>query len=181
MNTVFFLQNIYNKVVFGMGKMRANFWKTFFFRMGKDCYIMSACHIGSPRGISFGKNVTVNHHTNISGHAKLIIGNYVMIGPNCNIITANHGYGDDKKPMMFQDLSYGSVEIEDDVWLGANVVVLPNIKIGRGSIVGANAVVTKNVEPYSIVGGVPAKLIKYRFSEDKIKEVKKIDWNKFNK
>lgn len=172
------LQHFYNNIVFGIGKIRANFWRIFLNKMGKNCFIMSNCNIGSPRGISLGNSVSINHHTTISGHDKLIIGNYVMIGPNCNILTANHGYSDIRKPMIQQELLYGPIEIEDDVWLGANVIILPNTKIGRGSIVGANAVVTKNVEPYSIVGGVPAKIIKYRFSKKKISEAKKIDWNK---
>lgn len=148
--------------------------------MGESCYIMAGCHIGSPRGISFGNNVTINHHSNISGHARLIIGNYVMIGPNCSLITANHGYADHKKPMMSQELSYGSIEIKDDVWLGTNVVLLPNVRIGRGAIIGANAVVTKDVEPYSVMGGVPAKFIKYRFPQDKIEEAKKVDYSSFS-
>lgn len=68
------------------------------------------------------------------------------------------------------------VVIGNDVWIGANVVILPGVTIGDGAILGAGAVITKNVEPYSIVGGVPAKVIKYRFSEEQIKQFLKIKW-----
>ena len=83
------------------------------------------------------------------------------------------------KPIRFQAFESGPVIIEDDVWLGANVVVLPNVKIGKGAIIGANAVVTKNVAPYSIMGGVPAKFIKYRFSSDDIVEAEQNSFEQF--
>ncbi|MDD5476675.1 MAG: acyltransferase [Candidatus Omnitrophica bacterium] len=141
-------------------------------RMGKKVYIMNSCMIGSPSGIEIGDHVCINHHTTISGIGSLKIGSFVMIGPNCNILTANHGFSDLGKPMMFQDIAIGSVEIGDDVWLGANVVILPNVKIGRGAIVGANAVVTEDVPAFAIVGGVPARLIKYRFSQEGMEKAK---------
>lgn len=68
------------------------------------------------------------------------------------------------------------VVIGNDVWIGANVVIMPGIHIGDGAIIGAGAVVTKNVEPYAIVGGVPARLIGYRFSADLIHQFMKIRW-----
>ena len=77
----------------------------------------------------------------------------------------------EKKIDDFKPVSIGS-----DVWIGANVVVLDGVKIGHGSIIGANSVVTKNVEPYSIIGGVPAKLIRKRFSEEEIEFLLKLQW-----
>jgi len=71
---------------------------------------------------------------------------------------------------------HSEVVIKNDVWIGANVVIMPNITIGNGAIVGAGAVVTKDVPDYAIVGGVPAKIIKYRFSEEIIKDLKKLEW-----
>ena len=68
------------------------------------------------------------------------------------------------------------VEIGNDVWIGANVIILPGVKIGDGAILAAGAVVTKDVEPYAIVGGVPAKIIKYRFSKERIKSFLRIKW-----
>lgn len=69
--------------------------------------------------------------------------------------------------------------IEDDVWIGTNTVVLEGIRIGRGAVIGANSVVTKDVDPYTIVGGVPAKKIKDRFDEETIREIEKSDWWKY--
>ena len=77
--------------------------------------------------------------------------------------------------------SKGNIIVEDDVWIGSNCVILSGVKIGKGSIVGAGSVVTKDVEPYSIVGGSPAKLIKYRFSAEIITALNKIDYSKITK
>jgi acetyltransferase-like isoleucine patch superfamily enzyme len=71
---------------------------------------------------------------------------------------------------------YKQITIGNDVWIGANSIILDGVEIGDGSIIAANSVVTKNVKPYSIVGGVPAKVIKYRFSEEKIRELKNLKW-----
>ena len=68
------------------------------------------------------------------------------------------------------------IEIGNDVWIGANAIILPGVKIGDGAVIAAGAVVTKNVEPYAIVGGVPAKLIKYRFSKEEIRQFEEIQW-----
>lgn len=68
------------------------------------------------------------------------------------------------------------VKIGNDVWIGANAIILPGVKIGDGVIIAAGAVVTKNIEPYAVVGGIPAKIIKYRFNADDIKLLEKIKW-----
>lgn len=70
----------------------------------------------------------------------------------------------------------GAVTIGNDVWIGANVILLPGVTIGDGAVIAAGAVVTKDVEPYAVVGGVPARLIKYRFSEEKIRLLEEIKW-----
>lgn len=93
-----------------------------------------------------------------------IIGKYVMMAPEVHIVANNHTFDDTEKPMCFQ----GSVEgqsptvIEDDCWIGVRSIFTPGHHIGKGSIIGAGSVVTRDVEPYSIVGGNPAKLIRKR-------------------
>lgn len=72
--------------------------------------------------------------------------------------------------------SKGDIVLDDDVWIGYNAIILSGVHIGQGAIVAAGAVVSKNVPPYSIVGGIPAKVIKYRFSEEVIAELLKIDY-----
>lgn len=74
-------------------------------------------------------------------------------------------------------ISKGNIIIDDDVWLGQGVIVLSNVHIGQGAIVAAGAVVTKDVPPYAIVGGVPAKVIKYRFRQQLIEELLKVDYS----
>ena len=74
------------------------------------------------------------------------------------------------------DLLKGECVIGKDVWIGAGAVILRGVKVGNGAVVGANAVVTKDVDSFSIVGGVPAKLIKYRFNKEKIDLIKDSKW-----
>lgn len=116
--------------------------------------------------------------------APIVIGKKVIFGPHPTIITGDHRTDIIGKYIMdiedqdkFEDgiNKYDSpVIIEDDVWCGANVTILKGVRIGKGSIVAAGAVVTKSFPPYSIIGGVPAKLIKKRFQDDEIKEHEKL-------
>lgn len=85
-----------------------------------------------------------------------------MIGPNVVIRASNHNFKDISTPMKFQGHSGGKIIICNDVWIGANVTIVPNVCIGKGSIIVAGAVVIKNIPKYSIYGGVPAKVIKKR-------------------
>jgi len=160
---VAYLQRIYNDLVSFIAYIRGKFWSLFVAKMGKKVYIARDCNLLSPQGIHIGNNVTVNRNTELAGHGGLFIGDYVMIGSNCNILTANHGSKDRIVPMMYQKIEPKKVVIEDNVWIGSNTTILPGVHIEKGSIIGAGAVVTKDVKKYSIVGGVPAKLIKKRF------------------
>ncbi len=133
----------------------------------------------SPENISIGNNVYINHNVDlIARNGKITIGNYVLVGPFTYMTTANHDYTNPDLPMYFQQYTSSDITIEDDVWIGAKAVLLPGVTIGKGAIVGASAVVTKDVPPYAIVGGVPAKLLKYRFDNKTIKKLIKIDLNK---
>lgn len=116
--------------------------------------------------------------------APIVIGKKVIFGPHPTIITGDHRTDIIGKYIMdIEDQDkfenginkYDSpVIIEDDVWCGANVTILKGVRIGKGCIVAAGAVVTKSFPPYSIIGGVPAKLIKKRFSDDEITEHEKL-------
>lgn len=96
---------------------------------------------------------------------KIVIGNDCSIAPNCVLRASNHTFTSIEIPIREQGHTYGEIVVEDDVWIASNCVVTANTRIGKGSIIGAGSVVTKNVEPYSIMGGVPAKLIKKRFNK----------------
>lgn len=104
--------------------------------------------------------------------ASLTIGKKVIFGPHPTIITGDHRIDvvgkyimDSKEKMPEND---APVVIEDDVWIGANVTILKGVTIGRGSVVVAGAVVTKSCPPYSIIGGVPAKVLRMRFTPEEI-------------
>ena len=85
------------------------------------------------------------------------------MGPNVTVLTRNHAFSRTDIPMNQQGMSeVRPVTISDDVWIGANVIILPGVCVGRGAIIGAGAVVTKNVPEYAIVAGNPAKIVKYR-------------------
>lgn len=109
--------------------------------------------------IKIGNSCFVNSFTTMYGHGDLTIGNGVLIGPQVTIIPANYGFKDRDTPFRLQTPSMKGITIEDNVWIGAGVTVLDGCIVGEGSIIGAGAVVTKNVESYSIVAGVPAKVI----------------------
>lgn len=109
---------------------------------------------------SFNSNVMINAR----GKGKIFIGNNVLIGPNVVLRSSNHSFDSVKKPVKDQGMKDGEIIINDDVWIGSNVVILPNCNIGKGAIVAAGAVVTRNVDSYTVVGGVPAKLINKRMN-----------------
>jgi galactoside O-acetyltransferase len=114
--------------------------------------------------IKVGNRVNVNTNVRIDAAEKgeIIIGNDVLIGPNVVIRASNHVYDRLDIPIREQGHSGGRIVIEDDVWIGANAVITPNVTIGKGAVVAAGAVVVHNVDPYDIVGGVPAKTIANR-------------------
>ena len=113
-------------------------------------------------GITIGNNVGISQNCFIQVRGKVTIGNYVIFGPNVSLFSENHNYSNSDKPIMEQGATRKGVVIEDDVWVGTRSVILDGVKIGKGSIIAAGSVVTTDVEPYSIYGGVPAKLIKKR-------------------
>ncbi len=163
------IRSIANFIILKRAIIRALFWRLFVYKMGKDVRLMHGVRILDPKKVVIGDHTYINHNSDIYGQGGVTIGRYVLIGQNCNIMSVNHAFSDYKKPIALQGIEIGPIAIEDDVWIGANVTVLPNVTIHKGAIVGANAVVTKDIEAFSIVGGVPAKFIKYRFPEAKRK------------
>ena len=109
-------------------------------------------------------NVMIGDHTRIGLHntiiGPVIIGNHVNLAQGITVTALNHNFENSKKRIDEQGVSTSAVVIEDDIWIGANAVVLPGVTIGHHSVVAAGAVVTKDVPPHSLVAGVPAKVIK---------------------
>ncbi len=143
---------------------------------GKHIFVMDNVIFENFRNMEIGKWVFINHHTNFSTPLGMKIGNYVMIGPYCLFASVHHKFDGWNKPMLLQKPEMHPIVIQDDVWIGAKATILGGVTIGRGAIVAAGAVVAKDVEPYSIVGGVPAKLIKFRFDKETIRKASKMNF-----
>lgn len=138
-------------------------------------------NIVEPHNVSIGHHVYINKNCDIiTTESEVKIGNYVMIGPNVAFVAQDHDVSDWKKPMILGDkYKRANIEVCDDVWIGANVTILSGVTVNRGAVVAAGAVVTKDVEAYTVVGGVPAKKIKERIPKSLISKARKIDFKSF--
>lgn len=109
--------------------------------------------------ISIGEKVHLARDSIISSAYNVTVGREVTFGPHAIVMDNNHGFHNPEMTVMRQGLTGSPVTIGDYAWLGANSVVLPGVSVGKGAIVAAGAIVARDVPPYTIVGGVPAKAI----------------------
>lgn len=129
--------------------------------IGKHASVLREVTILHPRNISIGENSVINSKVLLDGRdGQLIIGNNVDIAREVNIWTLEHDINDDMHATIG-----GDVIIEDYVWIASRATILPNVKIGKGAVVAACSVVTKDVPPNSIVAGCPAKIIGKRHNK----------------
>lgn len=146
-------------------KIRGFVCRYIFRKCGRNINIKRGAFFGLGRDIEIGNNSDIGlnaHITGIGGGGKLVIGDNVMMAPEVVILTLGHYYNDVNTPINRQGYFPSKVIIENDVCIGIRSIILPGVRIGEGAIVGAGAVVTKDVLPWTIVGGVPAKIIKRR-------------------
>jgi acetyltransferase-like isoleucine patch superfamily enzyme len=111
-------------------------------------------------GIKIGKDSLIGEYCVIRGQGGVTIGDRVYTSPFTQIIAVNHVFDDPKRPFVEQGITAKGIVIKDDVWLGAGAVIMDGVTIGEGAVVAAGAVVTKDVLPHTVVGGVPARIIK---------------------
>ncbi len=130
-------------------------------KIGSGSTIHTNCRFYNPRNISIGKDTIIGEFSILDGRDKLIIGNHVDIASQVMIYNSEHNIND----KYFSPI-IAPVEIDDYVFIGPRAIILPGVKIGKGAIIAAAAVVTKDVPPYAIVGGVPAKIIGERREKD---------------
>jgi len=164
----------------GVNYLIRQYERSKFLSCGSNTYIGQQCLI-TFHTVSIGSHTYIGSKCVIqSMEGKVFIGNHVMFGPGVNVHGGDHIVGkvgvfmdEVRKPVGYD----GDVIIEDEVWCGANAIILGGkngITIGRGSVIGAGTIVTKDIPPYSIVVGVPGKVIKQRFSEKQIAEHEKV-------
>lgn len=154
----------------GAGRLRRFLCKRMFASCGKNVNIEHGAFFGGGKEIEIGDNSAIGLNARITG--PLSIGNDVMMGPGVSIYTQNHETENIHKPMRLQTAPKKKVTIGNDCWIGANVVILPGVTIGNGVIIGAGAVVTKDIPDYAIVGGIPAKVIKFREERKDVPKLK---------
>lgn len=150
-----------------VGNLPSHHLRRFFYRLagikiGKGSTIHMGARFYDPRNISIGEDSIIGERVVLDGRDKLIIGNHVDIASEVMIYNSEHDVND---PYFLA--KNAPVLIEDYVFIGPRAIILPGVKIGKGAVVAAGAVVTKDVAPFSVVGGVPAKII----AERKIKNL----------
>jgi maltose O-acetyltransferase len=138
--------------------IRAMSGKLLFEKCGKNVDIGRKAKLSA--GLILGDNSGIGDNCYIQGTVK--IGRNVMMAPNVSLIASNHNFSRVDIPMNKQGSCDKPIVIEDDVWIGFGVIVLAGVTVGTGSVIAAGAVVSKDVPPFSVVGGIPAKILKMR-------------------
>jgi maltose O-acetyltransferase len=121
--------------------------------------------------VSIGSNVVIHNQAYFEANGEITIGNNIAIAKSCTILTSNHIYEGDLLPWS-EEMLFKPVVIEDNVWIGANVMIMPGVTIKEGAIIGAGSVVTKDVPKCALAAGNPARVIKYR-DQEKYEALKK--------
>lgn len=120
-------------------------------------------------GIQIGRESLIGEYSVIRGQGGVKIGDRVYTSPFTQILAVNHVFEDPKQPFIHQGITAEGIEIENDVWLGAGAIITDGVKVGRGAVVAAGAVVTRDVPPYTVVAGVPAKVVKEIKEDDTLR------------
>lgn len=141
--------------------IRRRLVKNIFRECGSGVIIKHRAYFGTGAKLVLGDRSQLGHNSRVDNDT--VIGCDVMMGPDVIIMSNSHEFSRLDIPMIAQGASQRRpVIIEDDVWIGTRSIIMPGVRVGRGSIIGSGSVVTKDVKPYSIVGGVPARFIKMR-------------------
>ncbi len=136
-------------------------------RIGDNSYIMHGAilHVYNFRGlphafIHIGRDSLIGELNVLRGQGGITVGDRVYTAPLVQLLAVNHVYGDPDRPMVEQGITAEGIIVEDDVWIGAGAIITDGVRVGRGAVVAAGSVVTQDVPAHTVVGGVPAKLIR---------------------
>jgi len=143
-------------------KIRSFICGFLFKHIGENVNIQKGVYFGKGDKITIGDFSGIGENSILGQTDEIIIGNNVMIGPQLLVLTQNHNFEDRIQLIRLQGGKTKPVQIGNNVWIGARVTILPGVTVGEGSVIAAGAVVTKNISPFTVVGGVPAKKIKDR-------------------
>jgi len=155
-----FLQKIIYSIIKSSYYARGFIYSFFLKKTGRSFAVSRNCFISGLGNISVGDNITIQFGTVINGSGGLVIENNVLLAHGVKIYTENHIYENRNLDIVSQGAERKNVFIGRGSWICANVIILPGVSIGRHSVAAAGSVVTKNVPDYSVVAGVPAKIIK---------------------
>jgi len=152
-------------------KMRAGFWRARMRTLGHGSRISHNVKVLAPERVAIGRNTGITNNCVLDGVGGLEIGDDVLLGFQSIVLSSTHRYQDPATPIRTQGYDTNAVKIGNDVWVGARVLVLPGVTIGDGAVIGAAAVVTKDVPPFAVVAGVPARVIGWRNSARAVADV----------
>ncbi|SJZ99176.1 maltose O-acetyltransferase [Sediminibacterium ginsengisoli] len=153
------LKKAIRKINYRAGQKRAAGFNRKFKKSGLNVFIMQPVCLEGMEFIELEEFVSIAAFVHMWGHGGIKIGNRVMIGSHTAISTITHDYSQE---IMYDTVIAKPVIIEDDVWIGSHAVIMPGVTLGKGCVIGAGSVVTKDVPPGAIVTGVPAKIQKMR-------------------
>ena len=135
--------------------------------IGENTYVMhhAELHVYNFRdlphaGIRIGRNGLISEFNVLRGQGGITIGDNVYTAPLVQILAVNHVYDDPTRPIIEQGITAEGIVIEDDAWIGAGAIILDGVRVGRGAVVAAGAVVSADVPAHTVVGGIPARVIK---------------------
>lgn len=130
--------------------------------IGKKPKIWRDVWVDEYRHLTIGDNVSIGKSVMLLAIGGITVGDNVMIGHGAQIISAGHRIPEGDTPMRFSGVEHAPIVIESDAWIGAGAIVLPGVTVGQGAVVAAGAVVTHDVDPLTIVGGIPANVLRVR-------------------
>lgn len=153
---------LFGKIIYQYEKRKKLHILFGFLKKGENIIIQPSCRIYHSEKISLGNNVLIGTGALIEGMGTLQVGSNVILGPDVTIWTATHNYETPSQLPYDKKILFKPVIIEDNVWIGAKAIITPGVKIHEGAIVGMGSVVVKDVPKGAVVGGNPAKILKYR-------------------